>query len=79
MREKSKLITAFILIFMLGLAVGYGMGVKDGIAFSVRFASQFMTVEFDEDYIVQGLYQYQNHIGGCIKNAPIFNVTRHQV
>ena len=66
MKEKTKQFFIIIIILGIGIAIGYGMGLKDGIEWSVKFASQFMTIEFDEDYIIEGIWRYQNHIGGCI-------------
>ena len=65
----QALIIAFVIVLGLGIAMGYGSGFRDGVEFSVKFAANFITIEFDEQYISDGIFRYKNHIGGCL-DAP---------
>jgi len=75
MKERNKLMLIAFCFLLLGIAIGYGMGVQAGITWSVKFASHFMTIEFDENLIAEGIFKYKNQIGGCFQNAPILNDT----
>lgn len=75
MKERTKLIIVIFLMLVLGMALGYGAGVKDGITWSVKFASNFVSIDFDEEFIADGIFRYKNQIGGCFEDHGTLNNT----
>ena len=78
--KSYKLIILFLFIFFIGFGIGYVQGSINTIKWGIDFAREFVTIEMDTDMIASGIYQYKNHIGGCLftQNASIFNDTRNQ-
>lgn len=75
-----KLVSIVVILFMIGVAVGYTYGFQDGVKWSVRLGLRFVDIDIDEDVLLKGIFQYKNHIGGClfIENASIRSYSGNQ-
>lgn len=73
-RERIILIALIFILFFIGYGVGFSNGVYKTLDWGVKTASNFITIEFNEDMIAQGIFQYQNNIDNCFfKNASLLD------
>ena len=68
------LIAAGFLI--LGMLIGYGMGVKAGITWAVKIGLNFVDISVDEELFTDAIFRYKNQIGDCY--APVYDYPRNQ-
>lgn len=68
---SKKVVVVGIICLLMGLAVGYMIGVSWALNFGTKIAYGLMdrggiNITFNEKMITTALYQYQNNIGGCL-------------
>ena len=68
MISKSPLLI-LIFIFIVGLILGFCIGVGTTIKAVADIASKF--IDIDYQMVHQAIFQYKNHIGACY-NASVF-------
>jgi len=77
--RRTKLIALLLLFLVVGVFIGYltgyARGSYDSILWGVRVAKPFINVNFDEEAIALGIYQYKNNIGGCLFSERRLNGT----
>ena len=71
----NKLIVISIIVFIIGLFIGFNLGSYVTIKAVASVAGGFV----DEEMIQKAIYQYNNHIGNCfpsqLDNASIYDDT----
>jgi len=76
MKERNKLMLIAAGFLILGMLIGYGMGVKAGITWAVKIGLNFVEIDVDEAALTQAIFQYKNRINECY--APIYDYPRNQ-
>ena len=70
---NRKRITILLIFFLLlGVGFGYSYGFQNGVRWAVKIGLNFVTIEVDENMLVNGIFQYKNRIGGCFPNASLY-------
>ena len=70
-----KLLVVAIICLLTGLLLGYGFGIKAGVSLALHYGLEFVELEVDETMLNKAIFQYKNHIGGCLfseKNASLY-------
>ncbi len=65
-KEYKFLILLAIIIFIMGLLIGFEYGVSKTIEEITDIASRF--IQIDEQLVSQAIYQYKNNIRTCYPN-----------
>ena len=76
MSKINKRLIIFSFVFLiLGILIGYSWGATQSLNWCVKVGLKFVDIDIDEQMLKTALYQYKNHIGGCLftQNASIFN------
>ena len=70
---NRKRITILLIFFLLlGVGFGYSYGFQNGVRWAVKIGLNFVTIDVDEQVLINGIFQYKNRIGGCFENASLY-------
>lgn len=76
MLRKTSVYIA-IAYFLFGLLIGFIWGGYQTLVWGVAIVHNFVDIDFDEDMIVRGLWNYKYQINQCFENASIHTDTRN--
>lgn len=60
-----KYVAVAIIFTLLGLGVGFVLGVEATVVKVANVASSFVNISIDENLVKQAIFQYNNKIKGC--------------
>ena len=72
--STNKLIILIIIFSLFAYGIGFAHGSYTTLQWGINIASEF--IEFDKELVFNGIYNYQNNINNCFKNASIYNDPR---
>lgn len=74
---KINIILIIVIALLVGSLVGYGFGFTKGsftsMELGLRFAKNFMDIEFNEEEIAAGIFAYENRINDCFTVRELNN------